>query len=360
MLIWISLAIFTALTIAASNDPRFDHDDALVPLGDRNVTLKEWRHIQHVINNWVAPNGSWVDHPERPPMIKTVLPDDGSLNTKVYSACGPVEKRRGLNFWWEPETSRVPLYNVSFRMVCEVMRGRNLIFMGDSLSMHHYESTVNVLGYRKNHGTDSNSHFTSETFTECTDLYNLTTFSAYRITKSEVWIFGDAVKKLLLDLDRGSPNGSVVIVNWGAFYKPDEVVAKCAPANLHWLQEALPKALVVFRTSNMAHLNCERYTEPDNVLRDPAPNPRRPGWNWDKFPLQRTIWIDEITNHRPGMLYLDILALSAKRPDQHPGRGDCLHYCIPGPLETWVRLTFSILAYIEDYTRQRLGDHQNS
>lgn len=200
MLLWIPLAILNVLATATTHNATNGPHDELIPLGDRIISLKGWRHIQHVINHWVAPNGLWVDHPERPPMIRTVLPDDGSLNTK----------RRGLNYWWEPETSHVPLYNVSFRMACEVMRGRNLIFMGDSLSMHHYESTVNVLGYRKNHGNDHNSHFTSETFKECTELFNLSTFSAYRVTKSEVWEFDEKVKRLLLDLDHGSPNGQSI------------------------------------------------------------------------------------------------------------------------------------------------------
>ena len=59
-----------------------------------------------------------------------------------------------------------------------------------------------------------------------------------------------------------------------------------------------------------------------------------------------------------GASFLDISGLAASRPDMHLGRWrrwgaghaplradeyDCVHYCLPGPTDTFARLVFNIL-----------------
>ena len=136
----------------------------------------------------------------------------------------------------------------------------------------------------------------------------------------------------------------ILVANWGANYNPDNRVRNLIPKILTWIDTHLPNALFIFRSSNMAHNSCESYSIPDNIQHKPADNPQHPEWYWKAFPLQNTIWEDIITQPAHiGKIFMDILPMSMKRPDQHPGGDDCLHYCVPGPIDTWMLLLYSIL-----------------
>lgn len=46
--------------------------------------------------------------------------------------------------------------------------------------------------------------------------------------------------------------------------------------------------------------------------------------------------------------------MSAMRPDGHPGTvargpdsGDCLHYCMPGPIDAWVDVFYNVLLELQ-------------
>ncbi len=45
------------------------------------------------------------------------------------------------------------------------------------------------------------------------------------------------------------------------------------------------------------------------------------------------------------VLYLDVVTATARRADSH---ADGLHYCLPGPPDTWVTLLFNALVLIDD------------
>ncbi|CAN0531880.1 unnamed protein product, partial [Laminaria digitata] len=44
-----------------------------------------------------------------------------------------------------------------------------------------------------------------------------------------------------------------------------------------------------------------------------------------------------------GWRVLDAYTPTLLRPDLHHGDGDCLHYCVPGPVDHWVTLLYNIL-----------------
>jgi hypothetical protein len=41
----------------------------------------------------------------------------------------------------------------------------------------------------------------------------------------------------------------------------------------------------------------------------------------------------------------------ALRPDAHTKPTDCLHHCIPGPIDTFLPHVYSILALLEEYVK---------
>lgn len=44
-----------------------------------------------------------------------------------------------------------------------------------------------------------------------------------------------------------------------------------------------------------------------------------------------------------GWWLIDSYTPTVLRPDLHRGGADCLHYCIPGPVDHWVRLLYNVL-----------------
>ena len=44
-----------------------------------------------------------------------------------------------------------------------------------------------------------------------------------------------------------------------------------------------------------------------------------------------------------GWRLIDSYTPTVLRPDLHIGGNDCLHYCIPGPTDHWVRLLYNVL-----------------
>ena len=107
--------------------------------------------------------------------------------------------------------------------------------------------------------------------------------------------------------------------------------------------------LFVFLVSG--HLNCTDHLTPLSHRQDPSLLP--PAWNWDKFAVQNERAKGFVGDY--GALYMDVDTMTALRADGHLGTNlagitDCLHYCNPGPMDTWVRMLHNIL-------RQALPPH---
>ena len=85
---------------------------------------------------------------------------------------------------------------------------------------------------------------------------------------------------------------------------------------------------LIFKLQNPPHANCEKYTEP--ILEQPYIDPTgdRFGWHYLRA-------FDELSKYRAtklGMKVLDMYPLYL-RPDSHTSRHDCLHFCLPGPVD---------------------------
>lgn len=320
-----------------------------VQVGDRNITARSWQQFHEALDCWTSPEGLWTARPDLPPLYSDIYSNDRHLNTKVYSACGPVAQRKGLEYVWTPPSTCAPMRSFSPAGMCKVMRGRQLIIAGDSLSLHHYEATLNAMGNRTVYGSqydDHDAHHWSQPY-GCAEHGQLP-FSVTYLSWNSI-TFRSHFESLRL-LSKES-HGAVVVANWGAFFQSNESV-KAHMSDIFHFVNSLSNITFIFRSSNMAHLQCDGYTVPDNVLHLPAPHPQHGEWAWDRFPFQNAIWKDYIDRHQPGGIFMNIMNMVAKRPDQHPGKGDCLHYCLPGPHDTWVRLTYSILQLIEELALQ--------
>ena len=135
----------------------------------------------------------------------------------------------------------------------------------------------------------------------------------------------------------------VVVFNRGAHYSSNAAYRIGVRAALRHARNLMPDAIIIFRNTAVGHVGCANVSEP---LKMRQPLDIQP-YDWDKFPEQNEIARAEV--EAVGGIYMDVETLSRLRADGHQGLiremgfTDCLHYCFPGPLDSWVQLLYNIL-----------------
>jgi hypothetical protein len=93
-------------------------------------------------------------------------------------------------------------------------------------------------------------------------------------------------------------------------------------------------------------------TTTTTTLEDYAESDYRLAWHWDNIPLQNAATLAALP---PSVHVLDVYHATALRVDSHPQfkygnrqRQDCLHYCLPGPIDAWVELFAASVRYGEE------------
>ncbi len=71
------------------------------------------------------------------------------IHTPIYSCNNYTNRNNSILYQWTPSNVCThPLSKFNRNEVCRLMRGRTLVFIGDSLSLHHYETTLTAIGER--------------------------------------------------------------------------------------------------------------------------------------------------------------------------------------------------------------------
>lgn len=285
------------------------YSGSMVKVGDRNLSIAAWEGLMNTINCLTSIHGMWVNtttttapinhvldnndddvevngHRYRRgithvPLYESVYSNDDALVTKVYTACGNRHRRIGLDYYWLPPPScrqQHQLVKFSVESLCYLLRGRILLFIGDSLSLHHYETTVNAIGNRTTYGHSPSYDHYWEHYDYC--VRNHWGDENFQVTYIKWNSIMEDKMELVKRMHHSSINGSVIVANWGAFYVSDSRVKQRRREIIRKFNEQLPTSLFIYRSSNMAHLNCDNYKVPDNVDHNPAPHPYKINWHW--------------------------------------------------------------------------------
>ena len=121
------------------------------------------------------------------------------------------------------------------------------------------------------------------------------------------------------------------------------MLSRTAP-NAPWL---------VYRGSHAVVPNCHAYADPspDSLADRIVATPGEPhSAAWANISHQNRIAKD-IADAR-GVPFFDVFEQTARRPGARPDwhAGECMHYCVPGPIDDWARL---LLAYWLEKRRSR-------
>ncbi|CAI5512751.1 unnamed protein product [Closterium sp. Naga37s-1] len=126
---------------------------------------------------------------------------------------------------------------------------------------------------------------------------------------------------------------AAIVLNRGAHYTEDEQLVSELNTTLSAIRAIAPHVLLVYRNTPPGHANCKHHSKPLRYRQDAAQLPH----HWGDFGRQNELARRVVERH--GGVYWDVDTATGLRPDGHvmlkDGRADCLHYCLPGPADTW-------------------------
>eukprot|EP01064_Diplonema_japonicum_P014247 TRINITY_DN21815_c0_g1_i1.p1 TRINITY_DN21815_c0_g1~~TRINITY_DN21815_c0_g1_i1.p1 ORF type:complete len:429 (+),score=49.77 TRINITY_DN21815_c0_g1_i1:79-1287(+) len=321
--------------------------------------------------------GKWVYDPSREAKYQSY---DG-ISGKIPGCCGRYAKATGTKrqaplYKWVPSTCRID--DFSEERFCRSLQNRSIIFIGDSINELWHFSILQELGIRKDfsavEGTAGGKSkcpkhpICGKYYKKPLMLRHITNqflaMTSMRRVNRKWW-------KYVLEFD-------IAVVNSGAWMvQPEEAksgrnipvsdskYAAFMTQATNYLQKEF-KGTVIFRTTHPGHPHCESAEGP---LTEPIPRPYPQ--KYSSFRWEAVFERNEVAKKLfkgIGAQILDIEPMTTLRPDGHLGHShpvnwiikhgekptptfnqtskmasDCLHYCIPGPMDTWSQLLQNML-----------------
>jgi hypothetical protein len=144
-------------------------------------------------------------------------------------------------------------------------------------------------------------------------------------------------------------NISLLILNKGAHFEENSIFIAKLKETMDYLQKNHSTMSIVWRNTPHGHLNfAEKFNEPP--LSTPPLLSELDQYNYSHFEEQNRLAQEFISNRYPSVLIMDVFTMTALRADSHR---DPLHYCIPGPIDSWVLLFYNLLITIDKYAKKQ-------
>lgn len=304
-----------------------------------------------------------------------------------------------LHWRWRPRSCELPRFNASSFL--ELMRGKILAFVGDSIGRNHMQSLVCLL---------SQVDDARDIYKDETDKFRRWLFPSYNFTLAVLWspflvkemtkkIEGSASEQLHLYLDIADKKWTsqlhefdIVLLSGGQWFlkaaiylEKDEVIGchYCPGTNFTQLgfyfayRKALRlafksintspdyKGLTFLRTFTPDHFENGRWDNGGTCERTvPYKNNEivMEGMNTEMYKIQLEEFEKAAKDGAArGLKFrlIDTTWASLLRPDGHPGpyryshpfakdknakvQNDCLHWCLPGPIDAWNEFLLEML-----------------
>ena len=153
---------------------------------------------------------------------------------------------------------------------------------------------------------------------------------------------------LMCEWAEAAVEADLMVLNRGMHFVPDELVAQQLHAtfsSLHALRRAARAEFhvheVVYRSTHASIPSC-------HLLEDPLPRPFpylardnvSAAYHWADFERQNQVAHSVAASHEVTFLHVHPATLTrpgGHMPPRRGAHGDCAHYCLPGPIDEWVR-----------------------
>lgn len=235
--------------------------------------------------------------------------------------CDAQQSRYGANarerYFWRPTHCKLHRWNAT--LFCELLGNRTVLLVGDS-AMEQTAATLMSMITNQQGGCSSQIIMGRNDFL----VYAL---KNSRTMEEFVQIFNPDICVI---------NAGAHMHDWGdmafVFQHLPPVMQR-----MHAMRNGAIK--FVWKTNNPGHVHCEDYSAPTEGYSKPPSDEDK--YQWGLHPM-----FDEMARNNSVTLGYKVLDMSPLylRPDAHiPGGKDCLHFCIPGPLDLFAQLMLQML-----------------
>ena len=318
---------------------------------------------------WV---NSWEDIPHFRPLFTVPC---HYVDIYKYGSCTENPAHSGTFYSWKPDLPRKH-HQFEPEHMCRMMHGRNILIVGDSLSEEFMTTFVSgMLAHPvPSSGADGTGKKTvsqddvDEYFSHCKaypchmhhvlcditylmkcghDMpsFNVSMFTSYTLANETE---SSHVARYWVD-EIGVRNASLVIVNTGAHLTPRNESYHNLITGLRRAKEMFPDVTFIFRNTVHGHHGCEFSFHGKPLAAAPVLNNSVYKWHLIEGQNRK---VREGLPHEglADVVYLDVFSSGVLRADSHPGFRtrydtvpDCLHYCQPGPIDSWVQLFYETM-----------------
>jgi hypothetical protein len=345
----ICLVLVLAVRIIQSQQDHLSSNPSIVHYLGQTYTIQEWHSIHRVFQCW-GKDGRWIDS-----AINTSYTDYRLPITRVYSNVNACDKSSPQmahisNIWHtgpneclkhhELDTPKHKFLQWNKEQMCKLINGRNILFIGDSLNQLFYLTLVSALADDDLVCPQSTCNFRDTVKIRCYDQpFTITVIrnDGVQVVKRSMNDPEAESREFLHLID--SLNISLAIMNRGAHWTPDEQVVEDLNITFRHFVEHYPQVSIIYRNTVPGHKDCQN---PPDLLTEPQPEDDLP-FHWGTFRHQNELIRDMIIKEYPTILYMDVYTPTILRKDAHLNHADCLHYCLPGPIDTWVMYLYNFL-----------------
>ena len=262
-------------------------------------------------------------------------------------------------WYWQPLSCPILFRNFVRQDFCEVLGGRHLVLLGDSMSSQmiyaiQYHAAAGLTGSLKGLASSGARKYMIVDARICDDSPHPTGVSLlknWQLTEHDIPGWEPGMTTFFSALRNVTNASLVVIVNQGAHYIEDIKFLAGVRRVLKYVLEQPGVSSIIWRDTPPGHVNCTSYSgpidrsQPENAL----------PYHWGDFRRQNGLVRRVIEDDFPGIWHMDAYSPTVLRPDLHAGANDCLHYKHgqPSPVFHWVRLLYNMLRVM--YTPQPVG-----
>ena len=303
--------------------------DAVNISGSVRLSGTQWIKLKKAIDCWASlTHGRWVRDMKPCGLSSWGVRNSGACNVSAQA------------FRWLVSDCPEPWEDFSPALMHSALRGDQLVIVGDSLSGEHCASISRMADLeRRSHAMMCvrNDYLTIDR-PHCSRNIDSHTI--------DEWTNGLPIN-----------NATIVVLNRGAHYAPDDTVISSLHATIAWLRFHRPQALIIYRTTVPGHPNCVNATGPFSEypaqLRLSLAGSIGYPYNWGTFPRQNARIRQMLDEYYPGVLYLDVEPATSLRPDMHATANDCLHYNYgkmkATPIDHWTIALFNVLRLVRRF-----------
>ena len=293
--------------------------------------------------------------------------------------------RPAVKYVWRPSTCQLPQFDAA--SFCRSVDGRDVFFIGDSLTAQQYKALRMAAVYQLWQATkgyadypfrNAEGHFSLGSVSSLQfrpdvpsingvcqrligpDWRGNVTYLRTNFLVASVPIYGDLLfdpnakceyKECVPDWQRHITDRSVLVLNTGLHFVDDEFEAlRVLRTTIVYLRDTFPGSVLVWRSTSPPHNSCHHWAYSGRplseleyrVMTSSRLHSSKAEWGHARIERRNQLvremlaWAFEQQPHR--VLYLDIWPMTKLRTDGHVPF-ECVHYCSPGPIDTWTAMT---------------------